>query len=246
MLQIEVLTLFPDIFTGFSESSLIGRAARRDLLQLTVTNIRDYASPPHYQVDDVPYGGGAGMLMKPEPLSAAIEAAKSRRPRAPVVLLSPAGRLFTQAVACEFAALEQLILVCGRYEGVDQRVVDLLVDQELSIGDYVLMGGEVPAMAVIEAVARLRDQVLGNRASLYQESFAPAPGGGLLLEAPQYTRPPVFRGLAVPEVLISGDHRRIAAWKAEQSLALTRRRRPDLLCGQTRIAEGAASQNGDD
>ena len=229
MMQIEVLTLFPELFSGFAASALVKRAQQRGLLNLVFSNIRDFAAPPHYKVDDTPYGGGAGMLMKPEPLTAAIENAKQRLPQAAAVLLSPAGRLFRQETAEEYRAVSQLILVCGRYEGVDQRVIDQLIDDEINIGDYVLMGGEVPAMVVIEAVLRLQTEVLGNSESLLSESFAADDSGRRLLEAPQYTRPPEFRGAAVPEVLLSGNHKQIEAWRRERSLELTRKRRPDLL-----------------
>jgi tRNA (guanine37-N1)-methyltransferase len=229
MMQIEVLSLFPEIFDGFIKSSLIKRAQERGLLKITLTNIRDFAEPPHYHVDDTPYGGGAGMLMKPEPLAAAIESVKLRLPHASIILLSPSGRRFTQEIAGELAGCSELVLVCGRYEGVDQRVIDLFIDQEITIGDYVLMGGEVPAMVLMEAVSRLCDDVLGNSASLTHESFSLQHGGKKLLEAPQYTRPPVFRELGVPEVLLSGNHRQIEAWRREQALARTRRIRPELL-----------------
>ena len=229
MFRIEVLTLFPELFSGFASSSLVKRAQDRALLDLRFSNIRDFAAPPHQQVDDTPYGGGAGMLMKPEPLTAAIESAKQRLPTAKTVLLSPAGRLFNQSVAEEFSPAPELILVCGRYEGVDQRVIDLLIDEEISIGDYVLMGGEVPAMAVIEAVLRLKTEILGNCESIKDESFAASGTGMRMLEAPQYTRPPEFRGLAVPPVLLSGNHKQINEWRLEQARALTQRKRPDLL-----------------
>ncbi|NLF24103.1 MAG: tRNA (guanosine(37)-N1)-methyltransferase TrmD [Deltaproteobacteria bacterium] len=229
MIRIEVLTLFPELFAGFTSSSLIKRAQQRALLDLNFSNIRDFAAPPHQQVDDTPYGGGAGMLMKPEPLAAAIENAKSRLPTAKTILLSPAGRLFNQSVAEELCPVQQLILVCGRYEGVDQRVIDLLIDEEISIGDYVLMGGEVPAMVVIEAVLRLKTEVLGNCESIKDESFAPTATGERLLEAPQYTRPPEFRGLAVPPVLLSGNHKEIKDWRLAQARIATQKKRPDLL-----------------
>ena len=228
-MKIEVLTLFPGLFQGFVDSSLISRSRQRGLLKLSFLNIRDFAAPPHYQVDDTPYGGGAGMLMKPEPLAAAIENAKTHLTEAKTVLLTPTGRLFNQDIAEEYAALSELILVCGRYEGVDQRVIDRLIDDEISMGDYVLMGGEVPAMAVIEAVARLRTDILGNSESVKKESFSKDPSGMRLLESPQYTRPAEFRGDRVPPVLLSGDHKEIEKWKHAQALALTKRRRPDLL-----------------
>lgn len=227
MLRIDVLTLFPDLVEVFLGTALVGQARAAGLLELGAYDLRDWTRDRHRTVDDAPYGGGPGMLMKPEPLVRAIEdLAGPRGPgrRAHVVLLSPQGDLLTQARLEALAEQPHLVLVCGRYEGVDQRVVDLVVDEELSIGDYVLCGGEVPAMAVIEGVARLVPGVLGNPESTRQESF-----GGGILEGPQYTRPPEFRGLEVPAVLRSGDHAAIDRFRAEQARELTRRRRPDLL-----------------
>jgi len=189
-----------------------------------VTDIRDFAEGKHRVTDDVPYGGGAGMVMKPEPLVKAIEAAKQRRPSARVILMSPQGARFDQARAQALVRDGELILVCGRYEGVDERVLGW-IDEELSVGDFVLTGGELAALAVIDAAARLVPGVLGNDLSPQSESFA----GEGLLEGPQYTRPPEFRGLKVPEVLLSGDHAKIAQWRREQALSRTRERRPDLL-----------------
>ena len=228
-MKIEILTLFPEIFAGFLSSSLIGKAQEKGLLSIALLQIRSFAEPPQYHVDDTPYGGGAGMVMRAEVLSRAIEDAKIRLPGARVVLLTPAGRCFSQSEAHRLSGLSELILICGRYEGVDQRVIDLLVDDEISIGDYVLMGGEIPAMAVIEATVRLVDKVVGNSESIVHESFSAADDGARLLEAPHYTRPPEFRGIAVPEVLKSGNHALIEKWRAEKSIDLTRTRRPDLL-----------------
>ena len=191
---------------------------------MQVTDIRDFAEGKHRVTDDVPYGGGAGMVMKPEPLVKAIEAAKQRRPSARVILMSPQGARFDQARAQALVRDGELILVCGRYEGVDERVLGW-IDEELSVGDFVLTGGELAALAVIDAAARLVPGVLGNDLSPQSESFA----GEGLLEGPQYTRPPEFRGLKVPEVLPSGDHAKIAQWRREQALSRTRERRPDLL-----------------
>ena len=227
-MKIEVLTIFPELFREFSTSTLIGKAHERGIISLKVTDIRACAAPPHYSVDDSPYGGGAGMVMRPEPLARAIADAKQRLPAARIVLLSPAGYRFTQAKAIELSRSPELILVCGRYEGVDQRVIDLYVHEELSIGDYVLMGGELPAMVVIEASVRLIDRVIGNSESLSQESFD-AGSHGMLLEAPHYTRPAEFQGQRVPEVLLSGNHQKIAEWRLAQSLRRTAERRPDLL-----------------
>ncbi len=227
MLSVEVLTLFPRMVSAPLEESILGKAREKGLLRVRVTDIREFAEGKHRVTDDVPYGGGAGMLMKPEPLVAAIEAARQREPAAPVVLLSPQGARFDQRKAEELAARGALILVCGRYEGVDERVLRF-IDEELSLGDFVLNGGEIAALAVIEAAARLVPGVLGNELSTHAESFS----GEGLLEGPQYTRPPEFRGMRVPEVLLSGDHERIAQWRKEQAVARTRERRPDLLTRQ--------------
>ena len=227
-MRIEILTLFPEIFSGFLNSSLIKKAIDKQLLAVTLTNFRQYADPPHYSVDDSPYGGGAGMVLKPEPLAKGIREAKSRLPAAKVILLSAAGIPFKQALAKEFSQDQDLILICGRYEGVDQRVIDLYVDYEISIGDYVLMGGEIPAMVLIEATTRLIKDVIGNSDSLTVESFVTEP----LLEAPQYTKPAIFESRAVPEVLLSGNHAKISAWRAEQSQSITASRRPELKRGK--------------
>jgi len=222
--EVAVLTLFPRLIAGPLAESLLGKAQEKELLRVRVMDIRDFASGRHRVTDDVPYGGGAGMVMKPEPLVAAIEAAREALPGARVVLLSPQGARFDQRKAEELAAVERLVLVCGRYEGIDERVL-AYVDEELSLGDFVLQGGEVAALAVIEAAARLVPGVLGNRESAARESFA----GEALLEGPQYTRPPEFRGAGVPEALLSGDHARIARWRRRQALLRTRERRPDLF-----------------
>jgi tRNA (guanine37-N1)-methyltransferase len=221
---VEILTLFPRMVAAPLEESILGKARAKGLLRVQVTDIRDYAEGKHRVTDDVPYGGGAGMVMKPEPLVAAIEAARQREPQARVVLMSPQGRRFDQEKAVELSRQPALVLVCGRYEGVDERVLRW-VDEELSLGDFVLTGGELAALAVVDAVARLLPGVLGNELSAQSESFA----GEGLLEGPQYTRPPEFRGLRVPEVLLSGDHAKIAGWRREQAMARTRERRPDLL-----------------
>ena len=221
---VEILTLFPRMVAAPLEESILGKARARGLLRVQVTDIRDFAEGKHRVTDDVPYGGGAGMVMKPEPLVAAIEAAKEREPQARVVLMSPQGRRFDQEKALQLSRQPALVLVCGRYEGVDERVLRW-VDEELSLGDFVLTGGELAALAVVDAVARLLPGVLGNELSAQSESFA----GEGLLEGPQYTRPPEFRGLRVPEVLLSGDHAKIAGWRREQAMARTRERRPDLL-----------------
>ena len=223
-MEVAVLTLFPRLVAGPLAESLLGKAQEKGLLRVRVLDIRDFASGKHRVTDDVPYGGGAGMVIKPEPLVAAIEAARAALPGARVVLLSPQGRRFDQRKAEELAAGDRLVLVCGRYEGVDERVL-AYVDEELSLGDFVLQGGEVAALAVIEAAARLVPGVLGNEESAERESFARE----MLLEGPQYTRPPEFRGATVPEVLLSGDHARIARWRRRNALLRTRERRPDLF-----------------
>jgi tRNA (guanine37-N1)-methyltransferase len=222
--EVAVLTLFPRMVAGPLAESLLGKAQEKGLLRARVVDIRDYAQGKHRVTDDVPYGGGAGMVMKPEPLVAAIEAARAASPGAHVVMLTPQGGRFDQRKAEELARRERLVLVCGRYEGVDERVLSF-VDEELSLGDFVLQGGEAAALAVIEAVARLIPGVVGNEESVRSESF----GGEMLLEGPQYTRPAEFRGVAVPEVLVSGDHARIARWRRQQALRRTRERRPDLF-----------------
>ena len=223
-MEVAVLTLFPRMVAGPLAESLLGKAQEKGLLRARVVDIRDFASGKHRVTDDVPYGGGAGMVMKPEPLVAAIEAARAGLPGARVVLLSPQGTPFDQRKAEELSARGKLVLVCGRYEGVDERVLSY-VDEELSLGDFVLQGGEVAALAVIEAVARLVPGVLGNEESAASESFA----GEMMLEGPQYTRPPEFRGAGVPPALLSGDHARIARWRRRQALLRTRERRPDLF-----------------
>jgi tRNA (guanine37-N1)-methyltransferase len=228
--RIDVLTLFPELFESFLRTSLLGAARETGRIALEVHDLRRWTHDRHRTVDDVPYGGGPGMVLKPEPLVEAIEALAG--PKGPgrsarVILLSPQGIPLRQEGVRVLAGEPHLLLVCGRYEGVDQRAVDLAVDLELSIGDYVLAGGDVPAMVVVEAVARLLPGVLGNPASVETESF-----GTASLEGPQYTRPAVFRGHEVPAVLRSGNHAEIARWRAEQALEWTRRRRPDLLAGR--------------
>lgn len=223
MLSVEVLTLFPRMVAAPLAESILGKAQEKGLLRAQVSDIREHAEGKHHVTDDAPYGGGAGMVMKPEPLIAAIEAAKARLPNARVVLLSPQGARFDQEKAAQLSTLSELVFVCGRYEGVDERVLSA-VDEELSIGDFVLTGGEFAALVVIDAVARLIPGVLGNDASTGNESFQDG-----LLEGPHYTRPPEFRGVPVPEVLLSGDHARIARFRRQQALLRTRERRPDLF-----------------
>ncbi|MCW5876198.1 MAG: tRNA (guanosine(37)-N1)-methyltransferase TrmD [Anaerolineales bacterium] len=223
-MHFDVFTLFPELFEPYLGASILGRARGAGLLQVDVHNIRDYAADKHQVTDDEPYGGGGGMVMKPEPIFAAVEAVLGVPPAVPVVLLTPQGRPFTQAVAQELGRLPRLALICGRYEGVDERVRQHLASDEISLGDFVLTGGELPALAVIDAVARTLPGVLGDPQAAAGDSHAAG-----LLEHPHYTRPPEFRGWDVPEVLLSGDHARIQRWRRGQSLLRTAWRRPDLL-----------------
>jgi tRNA (guanine37-N1)-methyltransferase len=219
--RIEVFTLFPELVEGWLAASLIGKARAAGILDLRVHDLRSTASDPHRSVDDAPFGGGAGMVLAPEPLFGAVEAVDPVRP---LYLLAPGGRRFTQATASELSGQPGFSLLCGRYEGVDQRVADHLVDGELCIGDFVLAGGEAAAVCVIEAVVRLVPGVMGNDESPLEESFSAG-----LLEYPHYTRPAVFRDWEVPEILRSGDHGRVDRWRRAQSLARTLARRPDLI-----------------
>jgi len=224
--RIDVFTIFPDLLAGPLGISLLGRARDEGLLDVRLHDPRDATTDRHRSVDDTPFGGGAGMVMRPEPIFETVEAVDPPRP---LLLLSASGRRFDQAMAHELAALDGFSLLCGRYEGVDQRVADHLCDGEVSIGDYVLAGGESAALVIIEAVTRLVPGVMGNDESAAEESFArPGPGPGLL-EYPQYTRPAEFRGHEVPEVLRSGDHARVARWRRAQAVRRTLERRPDLL-----------------
>ena len=223
-MQFEVVTLFPELFESFLGASLLGKARASGKLSVHFTDPRAFTTDKHRTVDDTPYGGGVGMVMKPEPVVAAIEAAVAARGPAHRVLLTPGGRRLTQARVRELAALPRVLLVCGRYEGVDARVSQLAIDEELSIGDFVLAGGEVAAMVVLETVGRLLPGVMGNDTSAEEESFSHG-----LLEYPQFTRPAEWRGHEVPEVLRSGDHGRIARWRRAQALARTRAARPDLI-----------------
>lgn len=223
-MQIDILTLFPAMFDGPLTESILKRAQEKGLLAIRRHNIRDYATDKHRTVDDTPYGGGGGMVMMVEPLVAAIEDVRGGDRTAPVILLTPQGRVFTQRVAQELAQHPRLILVCGRYEGVDERVRQCAITDEISIGDFVITGGELAAMIVVDAVARLIPGVLGARWAAEEDSHAMG-----LLEYPHYTRPPVFRDLAVPEVLLSGDHAAIARWRRREALRRTWQRRPDLL-----------------
>jgi tRNA (guanine37-N1)-methyltransferase len=221
-MKIAVLTLFPGMFAGPLDESIVKRAREAGLLELTLHNLRDYAHDRHRTVDDRPFGGGPGMLLKPEPLFEAVE--KLARETTRVILLSPSGRAFNQAIARELAQLDDLLLISGHYEGFDERVREQLADDELSIGDYVLTNGALPAMVIVDAVTRLLPGALGDDTSSHEESFSHG-----LLEYPQYTRPAEFRGMKVPEVLLSGNHAQIAKWRVEQANARTKERRPDLL-----------------
>ena len=228
-MRIDVFTIFPEMVTGFAGQSLLGKAQARGTLDVRVHDIRAQATDPHRTVDDAPFGGGAGMVLMAEPVFAAVEAADPPRP---LLYLSPAGRRLDQAWARELAAGDGFSLLCGRYEGVDERVREHLVDGELSIGDYVLGGGEVAAMVVLEAVGRLVPGVMGNDTSADDESFSDG-----LLEYPHYTRPAELRGWAVPPVLRSGDHARVERWRRAQALARTRDHRPDLLEARGGLSE---------
>tara|TARA_B110000014_G_scaffold163799_1_gene115632 strand:- start:647 stop:1315 length:669 start_codon:yes stop_codon:yes gene_type:complete len=221
-MKIDVLTLFPGMFPGPLDESIIKRACESGRLRLGIRDLRDYTHDRHRKVDDRPFGGGPGMLMKPEPLFEAVEALRGEKTR--VILTSPAGRPFRQEIAQELAGEEHLLLVCGSYEGFDERVRECLADDELSIGDYVLTNGALPAMVIIDAVTRLLPGVLGDDESSLDESFSDG-----LLEYPQYTRPAEFRGMSVPEVLLSGDHAAIERWRREQARMRTGQMRPDLL-----------------
>ncbi len=221
-MDVDVVTIFPGLFPGPLAESITGRALDEGLVRLGTVDPRDFTTDRHRSVDAYPYGGGPGMVMRPEPLVAAVEAV--RRPESRVVIMSPAGRIFTQAIAQELAGEAHLVLVCGRYEGIDERVRELTGAEELSLGDYVLTGGELAAMVVVDAVTRLLPGVLGSSASWRDESHVEG-----LLEYPQYTRPAEFRGLRVPDVLLSGHHGQVAAWRRRQALERTRARRPELL-----------------
>lgn len=221
---VEILTLFPDYFTSPLAASLLGKASDAGLADFTTTDIREFATDKHRKADDLPYGGGAGMVMKPEPLVGALEAARARLPDAPRILLTPQGEPLTQQVAHELSVGSGMILTCGHYEGIDERVRGGWIDREISVGDYVLTGGEPAALVLLDAVVRLVPGVVGNAESLADESFQTN-----LLEYPHYTRPREFRGMRVPDILLSGHHAKIEEWRAEQARERTEERRPDLL-----------------
>jgi tRNA (guanine37-N1)-methyltransferase len=222
-MRIEVLTLFPEMFQGVFDLSVMKRAIDQKLVSISLHNIRDYTHDKHHTADDYPYGGGAGMVLKPEPIFEAVESI-DKKEGTPIILLSPQGRLFTQKVAQELAQHSQLVLICGHYEGVDERVREHLASDEISIGDYVLSGGELAAMVVMESVFRLVPGVLGSEESPLDDSHV-----GGLLEYPHYTRPPEYRGWEVPEVLLSGNHAQIKNWRREQAIRRTLEQRPELL-----------------
>ena len=229
-MEFDVFTLLPEVFPPYLDSSILQRARQRGLIDVRVHNIRDWSTDKHHVTDDEPYGGGGGMVMKVEPVFAAVESicgpanASAPGSSVPIILLTPQGRPFTQKIAVELAQYPRMALICGRYEGVDERIRQYLVNDEISIGDYVLTGGELPALILVDAVARLLPGVLGDPDGPFDDSHAAG-----LLEYPHYTRPPEFRGWRVPDILVSGNHAKIEQWRREQSLRRTFQRRPDLL-----------------
>jgi tRNA (guanine37-N1)-methyltransferase len=223
-MEFDVFTLLPEVFPPYLNSSILNRASQRGLIDVRIHNIRDWAKDKHHVTDDEPYGGGGGMVMKVEPVFAAVESVLGSERSYPVILLTPQGRVFNQKMAMEFVRQPRLAMICGRYEGVDERIREHLVTDEISIGDFVLTGGELPALILIDAISRLIPGVLGDPDGAMDDSHATG-----LLEYPHYTRPPEFRGWRVPEILLSGDHAKIEKWRREQSLKRTLARRPDLL-----------------
>jgi tRNA (guanine37-N1)-methyltransferase len=223
-MRFDVFTLLPEVFSPYLQASMLDKAAGRGLIDVKLHNIRDYTHDKHHTTDDTPYAGGGGMVMKPEPVFEAVESVVGAPPACPVILLTPQGRVFNQNIAQELAAHQRIALICGRYEGIDERIRENLVTDQISIGDYVLTGGELPALILIDAIARLLPGVLGDPDGAADDSHASG-----LLEYPHYTRPPEFRGHAVPPILLSGDHAKIAQWRREQSLLRTLEHRPDLL-----------------
>ncbi len=219
-----IFTLLPEIFSPYLQASILQKASDRGLIQFQVHNIRDYTHDRHHTTDDTPYGGGGGMVLKPEPVFEAVESVLGPSPACPIILMTPQGRVFNQKIALELSAHSQIALVCGRYEGVDERIRKHLITDEISIGDYVLTGGELPTLILIDAISRLLPGVLGDPDGASDDSHASG-----LLEYPHYTRPPEFRGWQVPEILLSGDHEKINRWRREQSLLRTWKKRPDLL-----------------
>lgn len=233
MIKFVVLTLFPDMIQDAVNHSILKRAMDDELIEITTLNIRDFAQNKHRQVDDMPYGGGPGMVMMVEPISLAIEKAKNMvGADTPVFFMSPRGERFTQEKAKSLSQLDKMIILCGHYEGVDERVIDGFVDEEISLGDFILTGGEISALAIIDAVSRLHENVLQNNESIFEESFE-----NYLLEYPQYTRPQEFRGIKVPEVLLSGHHENIELWRKEQALSITKKYRPDLFVKHEKLIQ---------
>ncbi len=223
-MQFDIFTLLPEVFPAYLDTSILKRARERGLIDVRVHNIRDYTHDRHHTTDDTPYGGGGGMVMKPGPVFEAVESALGADPVCPVIMLTPQGRVFDQRVAQELSQHERIALICGRYEGIDERIREHLVTDEISVGDYVLTGGELPALLIVDAVSRLLPDVLGDPTGAEDDSHASG-----LLEYPHYTRPPEFRGWTVPDVLLSGDHAKIDKWRRQQSLLRTLKKRPDLL-----------------
>jgi tRNA (guanine37-N1)-methyltransferase len=231
-MRFDVISIFPEIFSAYLNESIIKRAIQKDLININIHNLRDYAKNKHKSVDDYPYGGGAGMVMKPEPFFDAVDAICPDKEKRKVIMLSPSGSRFDQTMAMKLSGeKKQIILLCGRYEAVDERVTSILADEEISIGDYILTGGELPALVIIDAVTRLIPGVLGDEHSIEEESFSWG-----ILDYPHYTRPPVFRGYKVPEVLLSGNHKDIQRWRRKEALRRTITRRPDLLVSRKEIS----------
>jgi len=223
-MRFDIFSLFPEVFTPYVNTSILQRACASGIISIDIHNIRDWATDKHHTTDDTPFGGGGGMVMKPEPIFAAVEGVAGGKPDCPVILMTPQGKPLSHALAEQFSRQEHLMILCGRYEGVDERVRQYLVTEEISIGDYVLSGGELPALVLVEAVSRLLPGALGDPDGAFDDSFANG-----LLEYPHYTRPPEFRGWIVPEELVSGNHPAIAKWRRRQSLLRTLLKRPDLL-----------------
>lgn len=230
-MQIDIITLFTEIFEGVFEESIVKRAQESNQISIRLVNLRDYSNYKRDKADDRPFGGGPGMVLRPQPIFDAVEDFKSSK--STVILLSPQGDKYAQGIASELSTREHIILICGRYEGVDERVREYLIDREISIGDYVLSGGEIPAMVVVESVVRLIPGVLGNRKSSKEETFAQK-----FIEYPQYTRPADFRGMKVPKVLLSGNHKKIKRWRKKQSMKKTKKRRPELIKDSRRDKDG--------
>ncbi len=223
-MKFDIFTLFPEVFQPYIEASMIKRARRNNLLEIDLHNIRNWTTDRHHTTDDTPYGGGGGMVMKPEPVFAAVESVLGEKSNIPVILMTPQGRLFNQQIARELSTIPRVALLCGHYEGLDERVREHLVTDEISIGDYVLTGGELPALVILDAISRHLPGVLGDPTGTEDDSHASG-----LLEYPHYTRPPIFRDWSVPEILLSGNHAAIEKWRKEQSIKRTQEKRPDLF-----------------